>query len=105
MISFPVVVLRSDASDDRCSLSLLARFPLTIRRTAMTRSPFYQSSVPDTLEDLVITHETIASRARELWLEQGCPKNHDNGIWLEAEAELHAIQQGRFRHPQLQSAD
>jgi hypothetical protein len=69
----------------------------------MTRSPFYQSSVPDTLEDLVITHEVIASRARELWLDQDCPQDHDAEIWLEAEAELRAIQQGCFRHPHLLS--
>jgi hypothetical protein len=69
----------------------------------MTRSPFYQSSVPDTPGDLVITHEVISSRARELWLEQGCPTNRDEAIWLEAEAELRAIQQGCFRHPHLQA--
>lgn len=49
----------------------------------------------------VVTHDDIAARARELWFEQGCPENCDETIWLEAEAELLATQQGRFRHPCL----
>jgi len=65
----------------------------------MTRSPFYPSSIPDTAEEFIVTHEAIASRARELWLEQGCPQNRDEAIWLEAEAELRAIQQRCYRHP------
>jgi hypothetical protein len=49
-----------------------------------------------------VTPQAIAERARELWLAQGCPENCDEAIWLEAEAELIAIQQKRFRHPHLQ---
>lgn len=48
-----------------------------------------------------ISHDAIAQRARELWLAQGCPAGCDVAIWLEAEAELVAIQQKRFRHPQF----
>lgn len=68
----------------------------------MTRSPF-QSSTPFSVDvGQVVTHEAIAARARELWAEQGCPENCDETIWLEAEAELLAMQQGRLRHPHLQ---
>jgi len=49
-----------------------------------------------------VTHEAIADRAREIWIGQGCPENCDEAIWLEAEAELLAIQQRRYRHPHLQ---
>jgi hypothetical protein len=52
--------------------------------------------------DFTVTHEAIAERAREIWLAQGCPENCDEAIWLEAEAELLAIQQKRYRHPNLQ---
>lgn len=68
----------------------------------MTRSPF-QTSTPFGVDvGQSVTHESIAARARELWLEQGCPKNQDEAIWLEAEAELLAMQQGRLRHPHLE---
>lgn len=50
----------------------------------------------------LLTHEAIAARARELWHEQGCPTGCDEAIWLEAEAELQAIQERRYRHPNLQ---
>ena len=50
----------------------------------------------------VPTHEAIAERARELWHVQGCPTGCDEAIWLEAEAELRAIHEKRFRHPHLQ---
>ena len=46
-----------------------------------------------------ITHEAICERAKELWLEQGCPANCDEALWLEAEAELQAIHEKRYRHP------
>ena len=68
----------------------------------MTRSPFVLALAEDSAAEPVVTHEAIASRARELWLEQGCPENCDEAIWLEAEAELRAIQQHRYRHPHLQ---
>ncbi len=48
-----------------------------------------------------VTHEEIAHRAHELWLEQGQPAGCDLDIWLEAEAELYAIKQKVFRHPSL----
>lgn len=54
--------------------------------------------------EITLTHETIAERARELWREQGCPAGCDEAIWLEAEAELQAIHDKRFRHPHLQLA-
>jgi len=67
----------------------------------MTRSPF-QSATPFSVDvGQVVTREAISTRAKELWLEQGCPENCDEEIWLEAEAELLAMQQGRFRHPHL----
>lgn len=50
----------------------------------------------------LLSHEAIAERARELWREQGCPAGCDEAIWLEAEAELQAIHDRRYRHPHLQ---
>jgi hypothetical protein len=49
-----------------------------------------------------VTHAAIAARARELWVTQGCPDHCDQAVWLEAEAELIAIHEKRFRHPHLQ---
>jgi len=68
----------------------------------MTHSPFIQSLVADTAPEPAVTHEAITVRARELWEELGCPENCDESIWLEAEAEIRAIQQGRYRHPHLE---
>ncbi|HTJ78067.1 MAG TPA: DUF2934 domain-containing protein [Rariglobus sp.] len=65
----------------------------------------YHPSAEDMAATQVVTHEDIALRARELWAEQGCPENCDEIIWLEAEAELLAIQQRRYRHPHLQLVD
>lgn len=48
-----------------------------------------------------VTHEAITARAREIWEEEGCPENCDEAIWLEAEAELLAIQKRVYRHPCL----
>jgi hypothetical protein len=63
----------------------------------------YPPTAPDTPGPSIrVTHETIAKRAREIWVAQGCPQNCDVEIWLEAEAELLAIQQKRYRHPHLQ---
>ncbi len=56
----------------------------------------------DPLGQHVVSYEDIACRARQLWEEQGCPKNCDKAIWLEAEAELIAIQEKRYRHPHLE---
>lgn len=69
-----------------------------------TRSPFLPPAIANTTIAEVITHDAIASRARELWLEFGCPQNRDEEIWLEAEAELRATQEGRLRHPHLQES-
>ncbi len=55
-----------------------------------------------TADEHPVTHEAIADRAREIWVSQDCPQNCDEAIWLEAEAELLAIQQRRYRHPHLQ---
>jgi hypothetical protein len=68
-----------------------------------TRSPFLPPSALNTDDGPLVTHEHIADRSRELWLEQGCPADRDEAIWLEAEAELLATQEGRMRHPHLQS--
>jgi len=63
-----------------------------------TLHPFTSSFDPDpALSD----HDRIARRAHELWHELGCPQNQDLAIWLEAEAEVHAIEQKTFRHPRL----
>ncbi len=35
-----------------------------------------------------VIHETIATRAYELWVEEGKPDNQSDAIWLEAEREL-----------------
>jgi Protein of unknown function (DUF2934) len=71
----------------------------------MTRSPFLQTTAVDTEAEHVATHEAIALRALEIWRELGCPQNHDLDIWLEAEAELRAIDQHCFRHPHVQRGD
>lgn len=71
----------------------------------MTHSPFSYPLVTETTAGSVVTHEAIANRAQELWTEQGCPEHCDEAIWLEAEAELLAIQQGRYRHPNLKLAN
>lgn len=34
------------------------------------------------------SHEEIALRAHQLWLEHGCPMGHDVDNWLEAERQL-----------------
>lgn len=63
----------------------------------------YPPAAPETPSpDRPVSHESIADRAREIWIAQGSPENCDEAIWLEAEAELTAIQQKRYRHPNLQ---
>lgn len=52
-------------------------------------------------EEHPVTQEEITRRAQELWREQGRPLNCDLAIWLEAEAELHAIKHKVYRHPHL----
>ena len=37
-----------------------------------------------------VTHERIAMRAYEKWLQRGCHHGHDQQDWLDAEAELAA---------------
>jgi hypothetical protein len=37
-----------------------------------------------------VTHERIAMRAYEMWLQRGCHHGHDQQDWLDAEAELSA---------------
>ena len=63
-----------------------------------TLHPFTPSLDPDSpLPD----HDRIALRAQQIWRELGCPQNQDLAIWLEAEAEVHAIDQKTLRHPHL----
>lgn len=35
-----------------------------------------------------ISHDEIARRAREIWVQRGCPTGEDEKIWLEAEVQL-----------------
>jgi hypothetical protein len=37
-----------------------------------------------------ITHEQIAKRAHEIWIQRGCKPGTDQQNWLEAEAQLRA---------------
>jgi hypothetical protein len=37
-----------------------------------------------------VIHEAIATRAYDLWLEQGKPENRAEQLWLQAERELAA---------------
>jgi hypothetical protein len=41
-----------------------------------------------------LSHDEIASCARELWEQQGRPDDRDEAIWLEAEGRLRAARQG-----------
>ncbi len=68
----------------------------------MTNSPFHPFPVSEHVADHPVTHDAIANRAHELWAEHGCPKNCDEAIWLEAEAELIAINKHQFRYPHLE---
>jgi hypothetical protein len=43
---------------------------------------------------MMITHEDIAKRAREIWEKEGRPEGRDMEHWLQAETDLHR-QQGR----------
>lgn len=98
----PVVLLRVFAfrlSTDRCASPQVRILNLP---SAMTNTLHPYPPAVDTANEHIATHEAIAARARELWLEQGCPENCDQAIWLEAEAELLAIEQKRYRHPHLQ---
>jgi hypothetical protein len=46
-----------------------------------------------------LLHDEIAAAARELWLQQGCPENCDEPIWLEAERRLLATREGASGKP------
>ena len=37
---------------------------------------------------MIVTHEVISKRAREIWEREGCPEGRDKEHWLQAEAEL-----------------
>jgi hypothetical protein len=65
-----------------------------------TLHPYSQAAESAVVSD--ITHEAISARAKELWLEQDCPDHCDEAIWLEAEAEMLAIHERRYRHPHLE---
>ncbi len=66
-----------------------------------SRAPFVPSPPADAVPGEAVTHEAITVRAQRIWMDHGCPENCDECIWLEAEAELMAIQENRFRHPNL----
>ncbi len=63
-----------------------------------TLQPF---PLPTPSDDPALVHELIARRAREIWSDLGCPDHQDLAIWLEAEAEIRAMQERSFRHPHL----
>ena len=42
------------------------------------------------LQAVVLTHDSIAERARTIWLERGRSSNRDEENWREAEAQLKA---------------
>lgn len=65
-------------------------------------SPSWAEELTD---EHAVTHEDIIRRAQELWRAQGCPRNCDLAIWLEAEAELQAIKKKVYRHPHLNLRD
>lgn len=35
-----------------------------------------------------LTYEQIAERAKEIWLQRGCPANQDEKNWFDAESQL-----------------
>jgi len=39
-------------------------------------------------KNVFLTHEQIAERAKNIWIERGCPSNQDEQNWLEAENQL-----------------
>jgi hypothetical protein len=50
---------------------------------------------------MIITHEEIAKRAREIWQKEGCPQGRDQEHWLQAESEL---RQESLRHEPAKEA-
>jgi hypothetical protein len=42
------------------------------------------------VQELPLTHERVAERAKALWLESGCAPGRDEQNWREAEAQLRA---------------
>lgn len=55
-------------------------------RARATRKPRGNGSKPQVVTTL--THDQIASRAREIWLAKGMPEGQDEQNWLEAERQL-----------------
>lgn len=43
----------------------------------------------------------IAARAREIWMQEGCPDGHDVEHWLKAEAQIRAEKEFSGQHVQL----
>ena len=39
-------------------------------------------------KNVVLSHDQIAERAKNIWIERGCPSNQDEQNWLEAENQL-----------------
>jgi hypothetical protein len=56
-------------------------------------SHLHTDSTAQTSAPLPLSHDEIASCARELWEQQGCPDNRDEAIWLEAESRLLAARE------------
>lgn len=56
--------------------------------------------LPADTDDPAQLHALTARRAEELWRALGCPEGQDLPIWLEAEAEIRAMRDRSFRHPQ-----
>jgi hypothetical protein len=54
----------------------------------MTRTVTPQAAQPSAAPK--ITHDRIAMRAYEKWMQRGCPHGTDQQDWLDAEAELKA---------------
>lgn len=56
---------------------------------------------PQDTDDPTKIHDLITRRAQDIWRQLGCPQGRDLEIWLEAEAEIRAVQRRTLRHPHL----
>ncbi len=61
----------------------------------------HNGHVTPTANSKSVIHETIASRAYELWLGYGQPSNQAEAIWLEAERELVSGRKAQKSEPLL----
>ncbi|HWA10052.1 MAG TPA: DUF2934 domain-containing protein [Opitutaceae bacterium] len=53
--------------------------------TPVTRTPL---PLPESSVKRIPSYDEISARAREIWQEQGSPRDRDEAIWLQAEREL-----------------